>query len=87
MEIQAFIDTLKIAEKYRFKRGYIIDCLASLTSDWCYALKALLIKSPFLYISKDYLLGKLNFMKNHPETPEVWLDFQGIAIFRALRGE
>ncbi len=86
MKIEEFIEEVRTSKKSQFLRGYIINILSEQTDNWILVLKALLIKNPSKFIYRSYLLDKLTFMSRHEGNEQLFLDFQGLMIFRALKG-
>lgn len=86
MKIEEFIEEVRTSKKSQFLRGYIINILSEQTDNWILVLKALLIKNPSKFIYRSYLLDKLTFMSRNESNEQSLLDFQGLVIFRALKG-
>jgi len=86
MKIEDFITVINTLEKGVISRGTIIDYLADHNDNWVLILKALLIKNTTHFVSKHYLLEKLNFMKNDPGKAHLFLDIQGLNIYNCLKG-
>jgi len=84
VEIEYFISLIKSKDVLMFTRGQIIDYIAENRDAWVMVLKALLIKNVAKYVSKYYILEKLNFMKEHRYCPSEILDPEGVIIFRKL---
>lgn len=84
MNIDELIDIIEKYPTINISRGTIIDLIAHNKNVWILTLKALLIKNTALYVHKQYLLDKLNYMKRNPIKPYLFLDIQGLMVYQAL---
>ncbi len=85
MKIEEFIDYIEMKHRMMFTKGDIIDYLSDKKDDWVLIIKAFLIKDNHKWIRTTYLLGKLGFMVRNPNQQEIFLDYQGLEIYRALK--
>ncbi|KKK71255.1 hypothetical protein LCGC14_2915780 [marine sediment metagenome] len=85
MDIKQFINFFRTEKSSFITRGSVLDVISVYNDDWVLMIKALLITNNVKYIQTSYLLEKVSYIYSHPNNPEAFLDYKGLAIYKALK--